>query len=249
MFSPELFLLKREMAAWRRASQAPRLWLRDDDARVPTTALDRLLRTLDGLPMALAIVPDGDLRPLAGALNGEASVTISQHGIDHLNSRAPGEPVGEHPIGAAAPAIAARVRLGLERFDAAGLRPGFYTPPWNRIDDALPQALADCGYARLSAWGGWETAQGPLIRIDAHVDVLRWNPAPRFRGRGRVLGDLRRQLEARRRAGAFAAPIGILTHHLDHDDATWAFLDWFAGFGGERFDWLSYDDLAEYAQA
>ncbi len=240
----ERILLDREIAAWRRFGHVPRLWLRDDDARVPSTALDRLLQVLGGRPMALAVVPDGDLKPLAAALEGETSVTISQHGIDHINRRGPGEPVGEHPLGSSVETIAARVREGLARFADAGLEPLFYTPPWNRIDEALPEALLACGYRRLSAWGEASPDASPITRLDAHVDVLRWNPSPRFRGQGRVLGDLRRQLQARRRAGAFESPIGILTHHLDHDEDTWAFLDWLGEYADGRFAWRSYGELA-----
>ncbi|MGH1559493.1 hypothetical protein ACRAWD_21180 [Caulobacter segnis] len=38
---------------------------------------------------------------------------------------------------------------------------------------------------------------------------------------------MRRLLKQRRLAGRWDEPIGLLTHHLDHDHATWLFLEQF----------------------
>ena len=43
--------------------------------------------------------------------------------------------------------------------------------------------------------------------------------------------------------GAFGEPLGILTHHLVHDDAAWDFLDWFVAYASKRFDWRSASNL------
>jgi hypothetical protein len=55
---------------------------------------------------------------------------------------------------------------------------------------------------------------------------------------------LTRLLARRRRAGDFDAPIGLLTHHLAHDEAAWAFLEWFLAFGRRRFRWRGFEQLA-----
>lgn len=236
--------LETELARWRQLGQAPRLWWRDDDARAPSPALDRLLQTLDGAPLALAVVPDGDgLAALAARLADSQGVTISQHGADHVNRRAAGQSAGEHPTGAPAQEIAARVIEARRRMTDAGLQPVFYTPPWNQLDEALPAALASSGHAALSAWGARTASQGGLVRLDTHVDLLRWKGGGRFRGAGRFLDDLRGQFAARRAAGDFAAPVGVLTHHLDHDEAAWRFLPWFVDFARLHFAWGGFAQL------
>ncbi len=40
-----------------------------------------------------------------------------------------------------------------------------------------------------------------------------------------MLGRLTGLLRSRRRHGRWGEPIGLLTHHLDHDEAAWRFLD------------------------
>ncbi len=39
--------------------------------------------------------------------------------------------------------------------------------------------------------------------------------------------------------------IGLLTHHLVHDEAAWQFLTWFADFARVRFDVRSLDSLVD----
>ena len=104
--------------------------------------------------------------------------------------------------------------------------------------------LQDCGYLGWSAWA--ETA--PLEkapRVDAHIDLLRWRGGARFRGEGKILERLRELLAERRQAGLWAAPVGLLTHHLDHDEAAWRFLDRFIAWTQASGDiaWRALPDL------
>lgn len=236
--------LERELARWREAGLSPRLWWRDDDAREPTPALDRLLRVADGVPLALAIVPDGDLAGLGRALGPVSNVTISQHGVDHVNRRGPGEAMGEHPLGASAAVMAQRISAGRAQMEAHGLTPAFYTPPWNRLDDHLMDALAASGSGGLSGWGGFQGLEGRCRRLDAHIDLLRWKPRPRFRGDAAFLRALQRELARRRRTRRFHDPIGLLTHHLDHDEGAWRFLGELVDFTRDRFEWVAFDGAA-----
>ncbi|MDP1631640.1 MAG: DUF2334 domain-containing protein [Caulobacter sp.] len=238
-----LWRLERELALWRAAGHTPRLWWRDDDAREPTPALDRLLLILDGAPVALAVIPDGNLGRLAERLLQARGVTISQHGADHINRRPVGTSAGEYPEATPAVEIAARVGAGRDRLADHGLAPRFYTPPWNRLDEHLPAALVMAGFDSLSAWSDQGPRPGGLRRLDTHLDVLRWRGGPRFRGGGAFLEALRQQLILRRRAGAEAAPIGVLTHHLVHDDACWAFLARFTPYARKHFAWRDFAAL------
>ena len=95
-----------------------------------------------------------------------------------------------------------------------------YAPPWNAVQAPLPAALEMLGLS-LSAYGG---PAGPR-RLDAHLDLLRWSDGrPRFRGADRLWSRLARLMRDRRLAADFDQPIGLLTHHRDHDPAAWEFL-------------------------
>jgi peptidoglycan/xylan/chitin deacetylase (PgdA/CDA1 family) len=241
-----LFRLNRELGLWRARGRTPRLWWRDDDARGVTPALERLLARAGELPICLAVVPDGDLAGLARRLEGEGGVTVCQHGVDHLNRRAPGAPKSETGEGESVAAIALRIAEGKARLADAGLPPRGFVPPFNHDDPATSEAAQACGFSILSA--GDEGAQGGGLRhVGTHVDILRWKGGARFKGRGRVLSELRRELERRRLEDRPGAAIGLLTHHLEHDAAAWAFLDWFVPFSRDRFCWPSLDEVAQTA--
>ena len=216
--------LDHELARWHAADRIPRFWWRDDDAREPSAALDRLLRLADGLPLSLSVIPDKPLQRLAAHLSNVSGITVGQHGIDHVNRRAEGERAGEFPPDMSVSVMAKSIAYGRQRMMNSGLAPVYYTPPWNHVDDALPEAVALAGFERFSAWNSAQIKLGGLRRLDAHVDLLRWKDGAQFRGRSRFLGDLLEQLVRRRRANMMSLPIGILTHHLDHDEAAWAFL-------------------------
>jgi hypothetical protein len=228
--------LDHELARWHAAGRIPRFWWRDDDAREPSAPLDRLLRLADGLPISLSVIPDKPLQRLAGHLSGVAGLSIGQHGIDHVNRRKQGQPAGEFPPDMSVSVMANSIAYGRSRMINCGLAPVYYTPPWNQVEDALPEAVALAGFERFSAWDSAQIRLGALRRLDAHVDLLRWKDGAHFRGRGRILSDLLEQLVRRRRANMMTLPIGILTHHLDHDEAAWAFLAEFLAMVRGQFE-------------
>jgi len=244
MISLSRIRLDREVARWQSAGHRPRLWWRDDDARQTGDRLERLLQTAAGLPLSLAVIPEGATPALARRLAREKAVTVSQHGSDHRNSRKPGEPAGEYPPGAPISLTAKTILQGEQRLRDCGFEPGFYTPPWNRLDETLLEALHVAGYRALSAWNEEQSERYTgLRRLDVHIDLLRWKGGPRFRGAGNMLDCLREQLAERREANDFTRPIGLLTHHLDHDEEAWRFLDWFIDFAKPRFEIGGYFDF------
>jgi hypothetical protein len=99
-------------------------------------------------------------------------------------------------------------------------------PPHNRIAPALRAALPGAGWRGLSA--GLEPRPTPiagLAEVNAHVDIMNWTTRG-FAGEPAALGALIAALAARREGRADAAePVGILTHHLAHDEPAWAFTD------------------------
>jgi hypothetical protein len=101
-------------------------------------------------------------------------------------------------------------------------------PPWNRIDNAVVAQLPGLGFGGISRYRARlkpEAAPG-LLQVNTHVDIIDWAGRRGFRGMEAVLGDLCDHLAARRSGAVDAAePTGLLTHHLDHDEACWAFLE------------------------
>ncbi len=239
-----LMRLNHELAYWRRAWRVPVLWWRDDDAREPTWQLDKLLEVRGELPITLAVIPDVDLHPLANRLTGVEGVTIAQHGVDHQNRLPEGGPRSEFTADTPQGSINAAVTAGRARLVAAGLPPTTFVPPWNEASDRLIAAIGAAGYDTYSSGIHGRSRDG-LRHIGAQVDILRWKGTPHFRGRRRIFDALRWQLEDRRERAAYDEPIGILTHHLVHDDEAWRFLRWFVEYGLHRFEWRGITDLCK----
>lgn len=237
--------LLRELARWRASGHRPLLWWRDDDARGISPALDRLLAIAGGLPVSIAVIPSGVSPTLAGWLARNPRVTISQHGVDHVNRRQPAEGSSADYTSAVAPVPLARgILAGRNALEKVGLDPVFFTPPWNRVEPVLLEALVIAGYFALSGWNGEGAEKPGLQRLDTHIDLLRWKGGARFRGADRIHEELRAQLAERRELGDYTRPIGLLTHHLDHDEASWNFLEYFLGLLRPAVDFCGFSQLA-----
>jgi hypothetical protein len=216
-----------ELARWRKARRTPLLWWRDDDAFEPSTQLRRLVGHAEraGVPLSLSVIPALLSPELCAWVNRYPSVTVLQHGIDHTDAGGAEEPTQFDPR---QPPHAVAQRLGHGWSALAGFhrRIPVYVPPWNALTPNVTAAAAMVGLESISAWGA-PAGEG---RIDAHIELMRWGGSPRFAGRGRVLNRLRRALKRRRLQQRWDEPIGLLTHHLVHDDAAWRFLAALLGF-------------------
>lgn len=224
--------LSRELDAWQRAGLRASLWWRDDDAVAPSAALERLLDLAmeTEVPLALAVIPARATLGLAERLTRAARpVRVLQHGFAHLDHAAAGAKKIE--LGGARPRAAVLEELSRGRAllaalfdDSAGT---VLVPPWNRIAEDLLPALPALGYRGLSTFrprGAAQAAPG-LAQVNTHVDILRWRPSRGFVGEAAALSALVGHLAARRGGAADPAePTGLLTHHLVHDAAAWAFL-------------------------
>jgi hypothetical protein len=202
------------------------LWLRDDDAVAVTAALDRLIElTVQwDVPVVVAVVPMPAEPHLAIRLAGFAHIKVAAHGFAHRNHALPGEKKQELGPHRPAETVLEELSIGLERLEA--LFPGqtvpMLVPPWNRIwSDLLPH-LPRLGIRYLSTIGP-EPPHEPvpdLLQVDCQLDIIDW------RARGahphEVLAD--RLAGLVRDSAAAPAPIGILSHHLAHDEAAWQFL-------------------------
>jgi hypothetical protein len=171
------------------------------------------------------VVPDGVDLALAGQLRSHPQVSVMQHGVDHRSQSTSGPP---SQFSAAEPVsqVAVRLEQGWRQLAAFQERLPVYVPPWNDLTANVQAALPLTSLQFVSAW----REPSEPGRQDVHLDLLRWQPRPRFIGETRFLSRLRRALAERRKAGRWDDPIGLLTHHLDHDEAAWRFLrrllDW-----------------------
>lgn len=239
------WLVRAELRRWGAAGQTLRLWWRDDDARQPGEKLDRLLTLAQSraLPLTLAVIPDGERSALGRGLRAASGVHVIQHGVDHVNRREATAP-GEFGRQSSSEDIAAALAGG---WGAIACLPGavkVLTPPWNAAHPALAEALLAEGYLAWSAFGE-VMSEGPPKRLDAHLDLMRWAPPIRFRGETRLLGQFLEFCARRRRRRDWSQPIGLLTHHLQHDEPAWTFLEKFLAetSSSPAVGWRSLPDL------
>jgi hypothetical protein len=220
-----------ELYAWRESGRRATLWCRDDDASRDSSALRHLLETAGAmdLPIALAVIPAMTERSLIDAVAGSPRATVLQHGYAHRN-HAPAEArrceLGPHRPLAETVAELVNGREFLER-EFGERFAGVLVPPWNRIDPDLVSSLPDAGFRGLSCIGPRVSASpvSGIVQTNAHVDLIAWRTDRAFVGTEVAIDRLVGHLRARREGGADAAePSGILTHHLDMDDAAWRFL-------------------------
>lgn len=190
-----------------------RLWWRDDDAVAATPSLDRLLALADSRPILIAAIPAGIEPSLADRVREARAVSVAVHGLAHANHAPPGAKSAEfgphRPLAVLREEACRALALARDRLPAACLLPVF-VPPWNRIDPDLAADLPALGYTGVSA------AKGPL---GAALDVIDWRGTRSLRDPTTLLATLTAHVEA-----GSGEPLGLLTHHLAHDETVWDFL-------------------------
>jgi hypothetical protein len=219
--------LRAELARWIHANRSARFWLRDDDAVKPTEALERLL-ALSGknaVPLTLAVIPGHAENALAARLANEVDVTVAVHGWSHENHALKDEKKQE--LGSHRPreAVVGQLQDGYTRTE--GLFPQRFVPvlvpPWNRIDPLLLPELPKLGFEALSVIGPARPKHMAFLPvINTHVDLMDWHDTRCCRDHGELVAAIVKELQ--QRFDGSGEPIGILTHHLVHDDSAWAFL-------------------------
>lgn len=221
--------LRRRFDALGAAGRTISLWWRDDDAALPDPALDRLIALSDALrlPLALAVIPHRARPSLGERLSrpDAARVVVLQHGYNHTNHEPAGSRAAE--LGAARPAatVLAELTEGHEKLTElfGGRFLPVLTPPWNRIDDTIARRRGEVGLPGLSTFTSLERGGH---RLDAHLDPIVWKSTRSYMGDERMLMLLDEQIAARTDADT-DVPIGLLTHHLAHDEPVWAFAETF----------------------
>ncbi len=211
--------------AYAKDGRTVQLWLRDDDAIEPTAALSQLLDLSDrwNAPIAIAAIPAHATPALAELLDRFPLISVAVHGWDHVNHAPTSEKKQELGLHCGEDVVVSRLADGLARItDLFGDRAiPLLVPPWNRIAQSLLGRLSSLGYEGLSVFGP-ERAEAPIRLVNTHVDIIDWKGT---RG-GRPMDVLYTEAAARLESGTTQAmSLGVLTHHLVHDDAAWNFLD------------------------
>ena len=217
--------LHRELDRWQAAGRVARFWLRDDDAVEPTQALETLMAVTgeSQVPLTLAVIPGLTGEALATRLAEEAAVTVAVHGWSHTNHAGPERKKQELGGDRPAETVLGELRDGLHLLER--LHPARFlamlVPPWNRIDAALVPALPGLGFAALSIYGR-ARRDSLMALLNTHVDIIDWHGTRGGRSQEELVAEL--VAELRDRFACNDEPVGVLAHHLVHDQAAWNFL-------------------------
>lgn len=225
-------VLDRELDRWSERGLRATLWWRDDDASRATPALARMLAIAARyrIPVAVAVIPALATRELVAALTAATECSVLQHGFEHRNHAQAGERSSEFGTLRPVAESIAELALGRERLQQA-FGPRFQpvlVPPWNRIGPGVVARLAEQGYRGLSTFAPRPAAliALSLVQCNAHVDPIAWRRGRGFIGADQAAAAIAAHLALRRETRVDPAePTGLLSHHLDFDDAAWEFVD------------------------
>ncbi|MEM9107077.1 MAG: polysaccharide deacetylase family protein [Pseudomonadota bacterium] len=222
-------------------------WWRDDDAIEPTPALERMLALVNEheVDLALAVIPRDATAALAERLADEPHAFVLQHGWQHKNFqlKALGEKAAELGSRRDPDELMGQLKTGKARLDSLfgdKFIPAI-VPPWNRIAPGISRRLPGIGLPGLSTFTFFNPPRAH--QVQSHIDILKWKKPVRFIGweSARLRFDL--QLTRRRNTGS--EPVGLLTHHLAHDDASFEFLEKFLAIAAHHdgAEWPRVKDL------
>ncbi|KLK90035.1 glycosyl transferase family 28 [Microvirga vignae] len=209
-----------------------RVWWRDDDAVADTPQLDRLLslsrRSKAGI--ALAVIPHSLEASLGKRLRNEKAAFALVHGWSHANHAPEGQKKAEFGAHRPIATMAAEAEQALQRArEKLGdtLLPVF-VPPWNRASPELIQHLPSSGFRALSTFNDRKAtfAVEGLLQVNTHIDPIDWHGTRSLADPAFIIASLAAAID-RRIIGAAdrEEPIGLLTHHLVHDNLIWSFCE------------------------
>jgi hypothetical protein len=223
-----------ELDYWSTVGKTASFWWRDDDAIEDTPQLGRLLRLSDatGTPLTLAVIPTYAVNELAEQTEDRGHISIAVHGYSHQNYAPKTEKKRELGLHRESQIVLSELSQGFTKLEAM-FPNGFIkalVPPWNRIDHQLVEQLPRLGFSSLSTFQPRQSkyAAPGLPQVNCHIDPIEWH-GTRSLVPSDVLVEQTRSLLERQRLGLIDAeePLGLLTHHLVHDDAIWDFTESF----------------------
>ncbi len=223
-----------ELQLWQDAGLTLPFWWRDDDAINPSAGLDTLITLTTDFDISchLAVIPKFATPALAKRIASAPQIIPVVHGWAHENHAPKGQKKTEFGTTRPIEDCASDALNGLERLaDLFGVRlQPMFVPPWNRVTPELGQHLVAIGFDALSTYAPRKSrfAAAGLAQINTHIDPINWRGDRSLVRADTLVAQTVTLLQDRRlgRAGN-AEPLGLLTHHLVHDDAIWGFVKQF----------------------
>lgn len=198
-----------------------RFWLRDDDAVMPGEPLDRLLALGEtyAIPLTLAVIPAMTGTELRQRLSTARQVSVAVHGWSHHNHAPASEKKQELGPHRPQSELIEQLRQGFDQLskDYGEQFLPVLVPPWNRISSELVPALDGIGFQALSTFSDQQYASIPMI--NTQVDIIDWKHTRGGRPSQELVSEMVTQLKQPQ------SPVGLLTHHLVHDEQAWQFLE------------------------
>ena len=210
-----------------KSNQPVTFWWRDDDAIDATPELDKLLELSlqHEVPLSLAVIPKNATDALANKILQNSRIVVLLHGYSHRNhstdvaktrasefgdNRAIGESLND-------------LEMGLSRLDELFGESALpiLAPPWNRIGQKCATRISEVNLVGLSCFGKLRKLGESSHNLDVHWDPIKWGNKPKFCGKEKAWKKLANELVRRKQNNS---PLGIMTHHLVHDEDTWVFL-------------------------
>ena len=211
------------------AGETVSFWLRDDDAISETPELQRLASwgQRAETDILLAVIPSRADETLAEYVHEKDLLVPCIHGWAHKNHAPPDEKKMELGAHRRLDEVLDELRTARARLDElfGGNVLDVLVPPWNRIAPDVVAELPALGFVGLSTFANQyenKAATGFTI-ANTHIDVIDWKGTRGCREHEDIATDLCREAAVRQH-------IGLLTHHLVHDESVWAFLDEVADF-------------------
>ncbi len=241
-----------ELDAWSAEARTATIWWRDDDAALPHRNLDRLLETAKraGACIHMAAIPALLTQEVVELFRANDHVRILQHGYAHTNHASKGE--GAWELGTHRPmeTLFGELKIGFDKLARAfgAMFIPVMTPPWTQIAPEVTALLPEAGYMGLSLVQTRKTkyAAPGLVEANTRCDPIKWQGGAHFTGTERALDDFVSHLRGRRTGtGDFDEPTGLLTHHIDHDEAIWRFIEELTSIlnAHPATRWITFDEL------
>jgi hypothetical protein len=177
-------------------------------------------------PIALAVIPSFVSAALAERLRGYASVSVLQHGwrhVSHVDRALTEYPSCRSDEEVLSELVAGR-RILSELFGHQYLP--VFAPPFHGFDERFTSLFPASGLKMLSQKGPRSGRRiGVVLQVNCHCAPIAWTDPPSLGDEQAHLAVLIDHLQGRR-TGRYDGlePTGLLTHHLDQDDASFAFL-------------------------
>jgi hypothetical protein len=229
--------LNDELNRWQDTGKDATFWWRDDDAIEPTDLLERLIQISSDntAPCMVAVVPHLAVPALTLRLNDAPTIYPAQHGYRHINHAPEGQKATEFGDHRNRAVLENELRVGWQSLQSFNRLAPIFVPPWNRMTDKLNGYLRSIGLEGVSQHAPRKAkiAKGGLVQVNTHVDIINWRTTRGFAGMEKVLVYVLSHLQSRRIGQVDdAEPTGVLTHHLNHDEECWEFMD-------ELLDWTN----------